>query len=74
MSPVSQPDQITAPAVARILGTSIGTVKRHAKDGTIPYLFKLDGSTGAYVFDRATIVAIAEADLAERANAIAAAS
>lgn len=49
---------------ARILGKSRATVKRWAADGTIP-AGKLPGKTGAYLFDRAAIQALA----AERVRA-----
>jgi excisionase family DNA binding protein len=37
--------------VAERLGVDPRTVHRMAEDGRLPYMAKLEGSTGAYVFD-----------------------
>jgi hypothetical protein len=47
---------------ALILGRSVRTVIRQAHDGRLPYLTKVDGERGAFVFNRATIEAIASAE------------
>lgn len=60
MRTVSQSDHINATAAADILGCSVATVKRKAKDGDLPYAFKLPGKTGSYVFLRSEIQALAE--------------
>lgn len=63
MSYLAQPQFITAGAAAEILGWSLAKVKRQARVGELPWRIKLDGRTGAYLFDRHVIEAIA----AERA-------
>jgi len=50
--------QIGVPDAARILGRSRATVKRQAAAGLIPST-KLPGPLGAYVFERATVEALA---------------
>jgi hypothetical protein len=50
---------ITTEEVARMLGRSKAYVKRHASSGVLPTVGKIDSPTGAYLFDRATIEAIA---------------
>ena len=55
-----QSELITVPEVARILGRSPRAIKARAKRGTLPYIAKLAGQTGAYLFDRATIEALAD--------------
>lgn len=55
LSDVSQPDQLTTRDVVEILGVSRATVKRMATDGRLPYLLKVPGDTGAYLFDRRTV-------------------
>lgn len=61
-------DPIGTRTVARLLGRNVRTVKRQAADGTLPTISRLDGD-GAYVFDRAAIVAIRDAEIAaERAR------
>jgi hypothetical protein len=52
-------DVITAAQAAELLGENVRTVQRRARDGAYP-AFKLPGATGAYVFDRGDVVAIAE--------------
>lgn len=56
---MSQPDHIGARDVAAILHLSVPTVKRRAKAGEIPSILKAPGQTGAYVFDRKVIEALA---------------
>lgn len=48
---------------ASLLGWSVAKVKQAALSGDLPYVQKLDGRTGAYLFDRDEIARIA----AERA-------
>lgn len=45
---------------ARVLGLSRSTVNRRASAGTLPFVEKLPGVLGSYVFDRATINRIAK--------------
>jgi len=54
------PKTATAPhlssaQVAEILGCDVRTVNRRAGSGDIPYLVKLPGRTGSYVFKAADI-------------------
>lgn len=49
---------------ATILGIPPTTAQRWAKSGQLPVVTKLAGATGAYVLDRAAVVALA----AERAR------
>ena len=53
------PDLITAGEVARILRRPERTVKWQARRGSLPTVTKLATRTGAYLFDRAAIEAIA---------------
>ena len=53
-------DLITVAEAAKLLGRPSRTVLDQTSKGKLPYVTKLDGRTGAYLFDRATIVAIAE--------------
>lgn len=53
-------DLITAAEAAKLLGRPSRTVLDQASKGRLPYVTKLDGRTGAYLFDRETITAIAE--------------
>ena len=41
--------------VAEILEKSIRTVNRMAEGGDLPYIAKMPGPTGAYLFDRSEI-------------------
>jgi len=50
--------------VARLLGTSVPTVTRRARQGDLPVAVKAPGPRGAYLFDREPIEALA----AERAR------
>lgn len=45
---------------ARVLGMSRSTVNRRAGTGLLPYVEKLPGRLGSYVFDRHTIEQIAK--------------
>ena len=44
---------------ARIVRVSTRTIKRLALNGDLPHVHKLDGITGAYLFDRADVEAYA---------------
>jgi len=58
-----QREPIGVADAARILGYSIAHTKRLALKGDVPTIGKLPGRTGAYLFDRAAVEALA----AERA-------
>lgn len=45
---------------ARVLGLSRSTVNRRAGSGLIPYVEKLPGRLGSYVFDRTEIERLAK--------------
>ena len=45
--------------VAKMLGKSTRTIHRMADSGELPYVEKLEGLTGAYVFDPSVIELIA---------------
>lgn len=46
------PEILTAPEVAQQTGVAISTICRHARAGRLPYLRKLPGLRGAYLFSR----------------------
>lgn len=50
-------DLVTSPEAGQLLGKSARTVQRMADAGDLPYLQKLPGPNGAYLFDRAVIEA-----------------
>jgi len=52
---------LSSKQVAKRLRVSVRTVQRRAEDGEIPAL-KMDGETGAYLFDPRTIEALAHSD------------
>ena len=54
----SEPDVILAEEVADILGISKSTVTRRAATGRLPYIRKIDGPRGAYLFNRADVEAL----------------
>lgn len=56
---MTQTTYMTAVEVAKALGVSRTTVKRKAANGKLPVAAKVPGGTGAYLFDRATIEALA---------------
>lgn len=59
MSQTTTPVIVTAAWTAKRLGRPLRTVTRHAKDGILPTIGKVDGPRGAYLFDRDAIEAIA---------------
>lgn len=59
----NQPDLIASPEVAKLLNIDPRTVQRQAERGELPTVGKLPGRTGAFLFDRTVIEALA----AERA-------
>lgn len=64
MRAVSQLDHYIGTAeAADILGWSRAKVKRAARAGDLPHAVKVPGGTGAYLFDRDVIVALAEAEV-----------
>lgn len=54
-------DLVGSTEAARILGTTERTVQRKANTGAIPIAAKIPGRTGAYLFERADVEAIAHA-------------
>lgn len=57
--PKNQHDIITTTEVAKLLRIDARTVQRKATTGELPTVSKLPGETGAYLFDRATILTLA---------------
>lgn len=53
---------------ATILGVDPATVTRWAKSGKLPYLRKLPGKTGAFLFDAGAVRRVAQQQLVERAG------
>jgi excisionase family DNA binding protein len=51
---------LTTKQVAERLGVDVRTVHRMADTGRLPYVTKLEGATGAYVYDPDAIDAIAQ--------------
>ena len=55
-----QPDLITTTEALSILGlVSAASISHWVREGRIVPAMKLPGATGAYLFDRATVLAIA---------------
>lgn len=52
---------LTSPQAGAILGKSARTVQRMADAGDLPFVQKLDGPNGAYLFDAEAIRALAPA-------------
>ena len=46
------PNLITSAQAGRILGKTVSAVNRDAQLGYLPFVLKLPGKTGAYLFDR----------------------
>lgn len=63
MSLMSSPDLIRATQAAKILNRSPRTVKRLAKADKVPYVQKLDGDKGAYLFSRVALQEFRRAEL-----------
>lgn len=59
------PTFITTKEVAEQLGRSKATVKRMAADGRLPYVTKVSGDTGAYLFDPAAVAEFAASEVAQ---------
>lgn len=55
----NQPDLIASPEVAKLLNIDPRTVQRQAERGELPTVGKLPGRTGAFLFDRTVIEALA---------------
>jgi hypothetical protein len=53
-------DLIGSREAADILGWSLAKVKREALNGALPVALKMEGNTGAYLFERSAIAAKAE--------------
>lgn len=51
---------IGAAEAARILGVDVRTVHRRVERGEVPFIAKLDGYRGPYIFDRAAVEALVE--------------
>ena len=68
------PELIQSAEAAAILGEPQTTFNRKAAAGDYPVVTKLAGPTGARLFDKATIVAIAESRIEAAATRIRAAS
>ena len=60
---MSQSELLGVSEAARVLGVSGASVKRAAQSGVLPVALKMPGATGAYLFDRKAVEALA----AERA-------
>ena len=58
-------DLITTSQTARMLGKSEPTVRRMAEAGDLPFVQRLPGETGAYLFDRSAVAKVAERLIAE---------
>lgn len=54
-------DLIGTSEAATILNVSNRTVKRMAKDERLPYVLKMTGDTGAYLFKRSDVEKLAKA-------------
>lgn len=64
---VTNSDPMTTKQVARVLGKSISTVGRLARSGELPPRHKLDGDTGAYLFDPEAVDSYKRSLMAENA-------
>lgn len=49
--PKTYQQPLTTAQVAKRFGVNVKTVNRWAKNGELPYLTKLPGDTGAYLYD-----------------------
>ena len=54
-----EPQLITIHPTAQLLGVSVATVKRMVASGELATAAKLEGRTGAHLFNRATVEAFA---------------
>lgn len=66
MAHMGPTDLIGVNEAAEIVGVSTRTIKRLALNGELPYRHKLNGATGAYLFEYGTVVNFA-AERQERA-------
>jgi excisionase family DNA binding protein len=55
---------LTASQVAELLGVSLRTVQHRAQLGQLPYVQKLPGKTGAFLFDSDDIIGCEPQDAA----------
>ena len=46
---------LSAEQVGELLGVSASTVRRRTREGTVPYVTKMPGSTGAYLYEREAV-------------------
>lgn len=65
----NQQELITTTEVAKLLNRDARTVQRQATSGELPFVSKLPGTTGAFLFDRADIAALIPANTTEGATA-----
>ena len=56
--PKKQQDIISTTEAAKLLGIDPRTVQRRAISGDLPIVSKLRGDTGAYLFNRADVLAL----------------
>jgi hypothetical protein len=61
-------DLLGTAEAAGLLGWSRAKVKREAQAGRLPHALKMPGETGAYLFDRVTILAVVRAESLGRAS------
>lgn len=59
------PDLVTSPQAALILGVSLRTVHRYTDAGDLTPALQLPGPNGAYLFRRADVVALRDARAAK---------
>ena len=50
-------DLVGTVEAAAILGCSVPTLKRKARTGELPHALKMEGRTGAYLFERSVVEA-----------------
>jgi excisionase family DNA binding protein len=51
---------IGAATAAEVVGVSVETITRAARSGQLPYVLKMPGPTGAYLFTREAVEAYAQ--------------
>lgn len=57
---MSQSELLGVSEAAELVGVSIATIKRAAVAGHLPIAHKMPGQTGAYLFHRADVEALAK--------------